>query len=99
MIRLKIQDLNLLSLWWPTLLTPPLAGDLPERWIRREPVPHVNRELRLRRHSRISTLEPLIQPAYRELAPFNVRSHAGIVRKRMLPRPYDRLHRALEFLQ
>src|SRR5580700_743954 len=91
-IRLQVQHRVLLSLRGPSGLRPPLSGNGLQIRIGRKPMTHVDHELWILQDTRITTLQPVVPPAYRVLAPLDARAEVGIVRIRMVPRSDEGLH-------
>jgi hypothetical protein len=55
---------------------------------------HINNQPRVLFHAGIASLQPMIKPAHRFIAPLDLRTRHGIVRKRMVPGSNDRLNRS-----
>src|SRR5712691_6093648 len=99
MRRIQIQRLRPCFRRRPALLVPPFARDRCQIQVGPMPVLYVDGDLRLVHDPGVTSLQPVIPPTYRLLAPLNRRTRGRIVWETVVPRADDRLHRHLHLFQ
>src|SRR5690606_33750492 len=65
----------------------------------RVPLAHINGKRRLVHDPGVAALQPVVEPAYRFVAPFHPRLRVGFMRPGVRPGTDPRLHRRVEVLQ
>ncbi len=86
-------------LYRPAVFPAPVAGDFFQCRIGRIIIANIDRKTRLLENARVLAFQPVIEPAYRFMTPFDSRLGPCIVRKIVVPGPDHRFDRCTRVFQ